>query len=71
VIITSYNQHVRLLSPEPWRLTLPSLLRFREPTFHEIRGHGGTQGKGHRGTSKKNIGWRFSRGLCLSVLPVV
>jgi hypothetical protein len=43
VIITSYNQHVRLLSPEPWRLTLPSLLRFREPTFHEIRGHGGWQ----------------------------
>jgi hypothetical protein len=41
VIITSYNQHVRLLSPEPWRLTLPSLLRFREPTFHEIRGHWG------------------------------
>jgi hypothetical protein len=33
VIVASYNDHVRLLPPEPWSSAIPSLLRSREPTL--------------------------------------
>jgi hypothetical protein len=33
VIVTSYNQHVRLLSPEPWLVAPPKSTRAWEPTL--------------------------------------
>src|SRR5206468_3605765 len=65
VIITSYNQHVRLLSPEPWKLTLLSLLRSEEPT-------GSSNQRTQRTAAEDAENWRTVRrdffpfvGLCV------